>query len=232
MKYMKKSIYFLAVTLIIATLVISSTASIPITINNSNANNSVNDYEKSVNAKNGDNFIQRLMRLFSGEIIDVDISDSAAINSSKIDGVPTHDHDGRYYTQAEVDALLSNYTNYGVINDIVLVWSETQSQYVIPTDYYVLDSGILKIEYLPNLVDKLGGMSKTLVETNVKRLVISVEAYSDSEMDTFAGPCFTTPGTLYEDDGKARWDLEFKNADGSSYASTNWKLIIVTTYLI
>ena len=56
------------------------------------------------------------MRLFSGEIIDVDISDSAAINSSKIDGVPSHNHDERYYTQAEVDALLSNCSGHGVIN--------------------------------------------------------------------------------------------------------------------
>ena len=114
---MKKSIYVLAVTLVIATLVISSTASIPIIKNNSDTgNNSVNDYETSVTPKNSDNFIQRLMRLFSGEIIDVDISDSAAINSSKIDGVPSHNHDERYYTQAEVDALLSNCSGHGVIN--------------------------------------------------------------------------------------------------------------------
>ena len=105
---MKKSIYVLAVTLVIGTLVISSTASLPIMKNTPDIdNNSVNDYETSVTTKNGDNFIQRLMRLFSGEIIDVDISDSAAINSSKIDGVPSHDHDERYYTQAEVDSLLA-----------------------------------------------------------------------------------------------------------------------------
>ena len=65
---------------------------------------------------NGDNFIQRFRRLLTGEIIDVDISDSAAINASKIDGVPSHNHDERYYTQTEVDALLSNCTGYGVIN--------------------------------------------------------------------------------------------------------------------
>jgi hypothetical protein len=103
---MKKSIYVLAVTLIIASLVISSTASIPIMKNNSETENSTNDYETSVTPKNDDSFIHRLMRIFSGEIIDVDISDSAAINNSKIDGVPSHDHDERYYTQAEVDALL------------------------------------------------------------------------------------------------------------------------------
>jgi len=36
--------------------------------------------------QNGDSFIQRLKRLLTGEIIDVDISDSANINPSKING--------------------------------------------------------------------------------------------------------------------------------------------------
>lgn len=228
---MKKSIYVLAVTLIIATLMISTTASLSVKDYNPDKKDTNIDNETKPSQNNDDSFIQRLKRLLTGEIIDVDISDSAAINSSKIDGVPSHDHDERYYTQAEVDALLSNCTDYGVIHDIVLVWNETQSQYLVPTDYNVADSGILKIEYLPNLVEKLGGTSKTLVENNVKRLVISVEAYADSMMSTFSGPCFTTPGTLYEEDGKARWELELKNADGSSYPTMDWKLIIVTAYL-
>jgi hypothetical protein len=83
---MKKSIYVLAVTLVIATLVISSTASIPIMKNNSDTDNSVSDYETSNAPKNDDSFIQRLKRLLTGEIIDIDISDSANINPSKING--------------------------------------------------------------------------------------------------------------------------------------------------
>ena len=202
---MKKIIYVLAVTLVIATLVISSTASIPIMRNTSDTDNSVSDYETSAAPKNDDSFIQRLKRLLTGEIIDVDISDSANINPSKIDE--------------------------NVICDIVVVWNETQSQYIIPADYNVEDTGMLKIENLPNLITKLGGMSKTLVETNVKRLVIRVEGYAESSMGTFNGPCWTAPGTLSEEDGKARWELEFKNADGSSYGTLDWKLLIVTTYL-
>ena len=202
---MKKSIYVLAVTLVIATLVISSTASISIINNSTKIDDNISVYESTVAPKNDDSFIQRLMRLLTGEIIDVDISDSANINPSKIDE--------------------------NVISDIVVVWNETQSQYLIPTDYYVVDTGILKIEYLSNLVAKLGGMSKTLIETNVKRLVVRVEAYAESSMGTFNGPCWTAPGTLSEEEGKARWELEFKNSDGSSYGTSDWKLLIVTTYL-
>jgi hypothetical protein len=228
---MKKIIYFLAVTLVIVTLMISSTTSIPISKNNSDSDNSISDYEISTAPKNDDSFIQRLKRLLTGEIINVDIADDAAISSSKIDGVPSHDHDERYYTQAEVDALIDNLTGYGVINDIVLVWSETQSQYIIPEEYNVVDSGTLLIEHLPNLVAKLGGLSKALVEEKVKRLVIKTETYSSSTIDSFSGPCWTAPGTLSEENGKARWELEFKNTDGSSYPFMNWKLLIVTTYL-
>ncbi len=94
---MKKAIYVLAVTLVIATLVISTTASIPISKNNSDSDNSFSDYEASAAPMNDDSFIQRLKRLLTGEIIDIDISDSAAINSSKIDGVPLHNHDERYF---------------------------------------------------------------------------------------------------------------------------------------
>jgi len=169
---MKKSIYVFAVTLVIATLVISSTASIPIMRNTSDTDNSVTDYETSTAPKNGDNFIQRLMRLFSGEIIDVDISDSAAINSSKIDGVPSHDHDERYYTQAEVDALLANCTGYGVIN-IEDKYGMTTSaadggvtiNYDTPfpdTDYFIFVRVILAADFDPGSGNIPAG---TVVET-------------------------------------------------------------------
>ena len=57
---MKKIIYVLAVTLVIATLVISSTATIPITRDTAETDNSVSDYEITVAPKNGDNFIQSI----------------------------------------------------------------------------------------------------------------------------------------------------------------------------
>ena len=202
---MKKSIYVLAVAVVIATLMISSTASIPILRNTSITDNNIGATEITAAPMNNDGFVQRLKRLLTGEIIDIDISDTANINPNKI--------------------------NDNVVTDITLIWSETHSQYIIPEEYNVVDAGSLMIEHLPNLVAKLGGMSKALIEEKVKRLVIKVETYDSTTMNTFSGPCWTAPGMLSEDAGKARWDLEFKNADGSSYATMNWKLLIVTTYL-
>ena len=135
--------------------------------------------------------------------------------------------------QARIDelnaTLISLMENSFVVEDIVLV--ENAGTYEIPVDYNVADTGTLKVEHLPNLVNKLGGTNQALVESFVKRLTIEVEAYADSSMSTFSGPCWTVPGSLSEDAGKARWDLEFKNADGSSYSTTDWKLLKVTTYL-
>ena len=95
---MKKSIYVLAVTLVIATLVISGTATIPIEKNTEEIDNSQNNHQTASLPRNNDNFFQRLMRLFTGEIIDIDISDNAAINPSKIDGIPAHTHWGEVWT--------------------------------------------------------------------------------------------------------------------------------------
>jgi len=117
-----------------------------------------------------------------------------------------------------------------VIKDVVLV--DNAGSWEIPSDYNVADTGSLKIDYLPNLVAKLGGTTQALVTANVKRLGIEVEAYADAAMSTFSGPCWTAPGALGETAGKAHWDLEFKNADGSSYGTTDWKLLRVTAFLV
>lgn len=118
-----------------------------------------------------------------------------------------------------------------VIEDIAVIWNDVQSRYEIPAEYNILDTGTLKIEHLPNLVAKIGGMTQALVEANAKRLAIDVECYSEKSMDSYVGPCWTFPGTLSEDAGKARWSLEFKNSDGSSYSTNDWKLLKVTAYL-
>ena len=118
-----------------------------------------------------------------------------------------------------------------VIEDIAVVWNDVQSRYEIPVEYNIWDTGTLKIEYLPNLVAKIGGMTQAFVEANLKRLAIDVECYSENSMDSYVGPCWTFPGTLSEDAGKARWSLEFKNSDGSSYSNNDWKLLKVTAYL-
>jgi hypothetical protein len=117
-----------------------------------------------------------------------------------------------------------------VIKDVVLV--DNAGTYEIPADYNVTDAGTLKIEHLPNLVAKLGGTTQALVQANVMRLAIEVEAYAEATMSTFSGPCWTAPGALGETSGNAHWDLEFKNADGSSYGTTDWKLLRVTAFLI
>jgi hypothetical protein len=135
--------------------------------------------------------------------------------------------------QARIDelnaTLISLMESALIVEDIVLV--DNAGTYEIPADYNVADAGTLKIEHLPNLVNKLGGTTQAHVESFVKRLTIQVEAYADSAMTTFSSPCCTVAGTLSEEAGKARWDLEFKNADGSSYSTTDWKLLKVTTYL-
>jgi len=135
--------------------------------------------------------------------------------------------------QARVDELNATLTSLVVsariVEDIVLV--ENAGTYEIPADYNVADTGTLKIEHLPNLIDKLGGTTQAHVESFVKRMTIEVEAYATNTMNTFSGPCWTVPGALSEEAGKARWDLEFKKADGSSYSTTDWKLLKVTTYL-
>ena len=84
---------------------------------------------------------------------------------------------------------------------------------------------------MPNLVAEIGGTTQSLIEASVKRLAIEVECYSENSMAFYVGPCWTSPVTLSAVDGKAYWSLEFKNADGSSYNNTNWKLLKVTTYL-
>ncbi len=135
--------------------------------------------------------------------------------------------------QARIDALNATLTslveNACIVEDIVLV--ENVGTYEIPADYNVADTATLKIEHLPNLIAKLGGTTQAHVESLVKRMTIEVEAYAENTMNTFSGPCWTVPGALSEDAGKARWDLEFKNAEGSSYSTTDWKLLKVTTYL-
>ncbi len=135
--------------------------------------------------------------------------------------------------QARIDALNATLTSLVesacIVEDIVLV--ENAGAYEIPVDYNVADTATLKIEHLSNLIAKLGGTTQAHVESFVKRMTIEVEAYAENTMNTFSGPCWTVPGTLSEDAGKARWDLEFKNADGSSYSTTDWKLLKVTTYL-
>ena len=83
---MKKFVYVLAITLIIAMLVISSNADIPLTNASSDTDNNLSYSETSVVQTNDDSFIQRLKRLLTGEIIDVDISDTANINPNKING--------------------------------------------------------------------------------------------------------------------------------------------------
>lgn len=178
---MKKSIYVLAVTLVIATLVISSTASIPIMNHSSDIDNSVSDYETSAAPKNDDSFIQRLKRLLTGEIIDIDISDSAAINSSKIDGVPSHDHDERYYTQAEVDALFDNLTK--VVNGIK---PHGDTNYITGTGYSVsitVDTGYtltgaLATGYQTNLGGNPTGLLR--VETNVNGNNLEFRVYDSA----------------------------------------------------
>lgn len=116
-----------------------------------------------------------------------------------------------------------------VVRDLALV--EGASGYEIPGDYNMAGEGKLKIEHLPNLVAAIGGTTQALVTAKVKRLVIEAEAYSSSTMDTLICPCWTAPGALSEDAGKARWNLELKTAGGSGYDSTDWKLIKVTAFL-
>jgi len=202
---MRKNIITLSVILIIIMLVISSSTTLSVTKNSQKPENSFDD-NSSGPLIDDDFILMRFFRLLTGNIKDIDISEDANIDPSKI--------------------------NANVISDIVLVWNATLSQFLIPDDYYVGDVGYLKIEDLPNLVERLGGTTQKLVETNIKRLVIKVETYAENYMELFTGPCWAVPGLLTEEDGKARWELEFTGADGSSYGTTNWKLLIVTTYLI
>jgi len=116
-----------------------------------------------------------------------------------------------------------------VVRDLALV--DGAGGYEIPGDYNMADEGKLKIEHLPNLVAAIGGTTQALVTAKVKRLVIEAEAYSSSTMDALVGHCWTAPGALSEDAGKARWELALKNADGASYGTDDWKLFKVTAFL-
>ena len=81
---MKKIMYVLAVTLVIAGLVITSATSMPLSKNTNEYNNRVVDDVDTSIPENADTFLQRVKRLLTGEIIDVDIADTANIASSKI----------------------------------------------------------------------------------------------------------------------------------------------------
>ena len=178
---MKKSIYVLAVTLIIATLMISTTASLSVKDYNPDKKDTNIDNETKPSQNNDDSFIQRLKRLLTGEIIDVDISDSAAINSSKIDGVPSHDHDERYYTQAEVDALIHNLTK--VVNGIK---PHGDTSYTPGTGYSVpitVDTGYtltcgLATGYQTDLSGNPSGLIS--VETNVNGSKLEFRVYDSA----------------------------------------------------
>jgi hypothetical protein len=135
--------------------------------------------------------------------------------------------DGDFVNQIPVYPAGSSET--GVVRDLTLV--DGAGGYEIPGDYQMAGEGTLKIEHLPNLVAAIGGTTQALVEAKVQRLVIEAEAYNSNAMDMLAGHCWAAPGALSEDTGKARWDLEFKTADGSGYPTTDWKLIKVTAFL-
>jgi len=135
----------------------------------------------------------------------------------------THNHDTAYAALGDVTPIKK------IIKDVALV--DNMGTWEIPGDYHQTDTATLKIDHLPNLQAAMGGTGQADVTANVKRLVIEVEAYDTAAMATFSGPCWTAPGALGETAGKAHWALDFKNADGSSYATNDWKLLKVTTYL-
>ena len=163
-------------------------------------------------------------------------NDPTASEKAALAGEGTPSGTNKYTTKSYVDGELAGKADAAdvtplekVIKDVAVV--DNAGTYEIPADYYVEDTGSLKIEHLPNLVAKLGGTTQALVTANVMRLTIEVEAYAENTMATFNGPCWTAPGTLGETTGKAHWAVEFKNADGSSYSGVDWKLLKVTTYL-
>lgn len=177
---MKKGIYVLAVTLIIASLVISTTASLSIK-NFDPDKKDIDSDNETRSSQNDDSIIQRLMRLLTGEIIDADISDSAAINASKIEGVPSHNHDERYYTQAEVDALIDNITK--VVNGIKPHWNTSYipgTGYLVPiivdTGYTL--TGALATGYQTDLGGNPTGLIR--IETNVNGSNLEFRVYDSA----------------------------------------------------
>ena len=147
-----------------------------------------------VTPMNEDSFIQRLKRVFTGEIIDVDIADDAAISSSKIDGVPSHDHDERYYTQTEVDALIENLTK--VVNGIK-PYGDTN--YIPGTGYSVtiaVDTGYtltgaLATGYQTDLGGNPSGLLRVETNVNGNNLEFRVYDSAGNEPDDAGWPADT-----------------------------------------
>lgn len=106
---MKKIMYVLAITLVIATLVITATASIPVS------------EHKTASASNSGGWFQRLINLFTGEEVDDDISDDGNINPTERDFGEWEKKEFNTVYQAENDGFVTawihadDYAEYGTL---------------------------------------------------------------------------------------------------------------------